>query len=503
MAPRPISRLLAASLCCAAGVGACGSGAPADVPTPTISASAVPAARVSGARLLDWPLFGLNPSRTGASERSTGIGAPTLGSLRRVTVSLPGTVDSSPVYLHGVAAAGAARNLAVMTTSYGRTVALDADSGRILWTFTPAGYGAWAGSSRITTAGPAADPDRAHVYTASPDGLIHRLSLSSGAEQRGGGWPARVTLDPAHEKLAASLNLYGRWVIAATGGYLGDAPPYQGHVVLIDRVSGHIGAVFNTLCAGRRALMPTRSCPASGSAVLSRAGAVVEPGGRRLLISTGNGAWNGTSNFGDSVIELELPTLRLRQAYTPSDQAQLQASDTDLGSSAPALLGPGRAAVAGKDGVLRLLGLDRLDGSPPGSGRQRLGGELQRLSVPGGGELFTAPAVWRAGASTTMFVADGQGTAAYVLRAGRLLRAWLSPHPGTSPVLAGGLLYVYDPSGGGIYVYSPGSPRALAHLPGSPGHWNSPVVADGHIIEPEGNANDHSQSGSVDILSAP
>ena len=142
-------------------------------------------------------------------------------------------------------------------------------------------------------------------------------------------------------------------------------------------------------------------------------------------------------------------------------------------------------------------------GRPPAGGvgrRHRLGGEVQRLGIPGGGQLFTAPAVWRRGRTTTVFVADESATGAYVLQGGRLLRAWQSSKPGTSPVIAGGLLYVYDPAGGGIYVYRPGSPRPIAKLPGSPGHWNSPIVVDGHVVEPEGNANDHQLSGTIDLF---
>ena len=52
----------------------------------------------------------------------------------------------------------------VLTTTYGRTIALDADSGRSLWTFTPPGYDGWAGSKQITTTSPLADPGRRFVY---------------------------------------------------------------------------------------------------------------------------------------------------------------------------------------------------------------------------------------------------------------------------------------------------------------------------------------------------
>ena len=490
--------LAAAAASCLLAV-ACGSAAPAEISTPTASRSSIGAARPASAPVLDWTEFGYDAQRSDVATGSTGIDAANVAHLRRTTVSLPGTVDSSPVYLHGVSVAGAVRNVIVVTTTYGRTIAIDASGGRILWDFVPPGYASWAGSAQITTASPIADPDREFLYAASPDGLINKLSLRDGAEAPG--WPVRVTLEPKHEKLAAALNIDGPYVIAATGGYIGDIPPYQGHVVLIDRASGHVVSIFNTLCANRRRLIVPSSCPASDSAILSRSGAVVEPGGGRILIDTGNAPWNGTTDFGDSVLELTVPGLLLRQDFTPVDQEHLNTSDLDLGSSAPALLGSDRVALAGKDGVLRVLALSALDGHPPGDTR-RLGGEVQRLQVPGGAELFSAPAVWRHGGRTTMFLADEAGTAAYVLRGGRLLRAWENPTPGTSPVMAGGLVYVYDLSAGGIYVYRPDSPRPIAKLPGSPGHWNSPVVADGHVIEPEGNANDHSESGTLDIFSA-
>jgi hypothetical protein len=493
---------LAAAVGVSAMLAACGSSAPADVPTPLASAGAIPSPARSAAgpiRLTDWPEFGLDPARSNVSEQSTGITAANAAHLHSKTVSLPGTVDSSPIYLHDVTVDGALHDAVIVTTTYGRTLAIDAAAGRVLWTFTPPGYGNWAGSSQITTASPLADPDRRSIYAASPNGLIHKLSLGDGREQAG--WPVSVTREPRHEKLAAALNIDGPDVIATTGGYIGDAPPYQGHVVLIARNGGRVAGVFNTLCANRRRLILPGSCSSSDSAILSRSGPVVEPGSGRILIDTGNGPWNGRTDFGDSVLELTFPDLHVRQAFTPANQSQLNGSDTDLGSSAPALLGHDRVIVAGKDGIIRLLRLSGLDGRPAGGGLRRLGGELQRLGIPGGGQLFSAPAVWRHGDHTTVFIADEGGTAAYVLRGGRLGRAWINSNPGTSPVMAGGLLYVYDLGSGGIYVYRPGSSRPIAKLPGRPGHWNSPIVVDGRVIEPEGNGNDHSQSGTLEIFS--
>jgi hypothetical protein len=499
--PSSRSSRLAVALLAGALLSACGSTAPADVSTPTARPSAIPTPEhPTSGRLLDWTEFGLNPQRSDVSSLATGITAANVAHLQRMTVALPGTVDSSPVYLHVASVAGAVRSVVVVSTTYGKTLALDANSGRILWTFTPAGYGAWAGSAQITTASPLLDPDGRYVYATSPNGLIHKLSLSDGGEVHAGGWPVAVTRDATHEKLGAALNIDGPYLLVATSGYLGDIPPYQGHVLLIDRTSGRIVSVFNTLCANRRQVILPNSCPSSDSAILARGGAVVEPGGERLLISTGNGPWNGRTDFGDSVIELTLPGLRYRQAFTPTNQEELNHTDSDLGSSAPVLLGQDRAIVAGKDGVIRVLVLSRLDGGPP-SAPNRLGGEVQRLGLPGGGQLFTAPAVWRQHSRTTVLIGDEHATAAYALIGGRLHLVWQNSTPGTSPVMAGGLLYVYDPAAGGVYVYEPRSARPIARLPGTPGHWNSPIVVDGHVIEPEGDANEHKLTGTLEILS--
>jgi len=459
-----------------------------------IAVASPPASTAAARALVAWPEFGLNPQRTNATDRATGITAANVGHLHLLTVALPGTVDSSAIYLHRASVNGGTHNVAVVTTDYGITVAVDADSGRILWRFVPRGIGAWSGSAQVTTASPVADPSGAYVYATSPDGLVHKLSLASGREQAG--WPVSITPDPHHEKLTASLNIADGYVLASTGGYYGDAPPYVGHIAAIPFAGGRVAHVFNTLCANRATVINPASCSASDSAILSRSGPVVEPGARRVLIATGNAPYNGKTDFGDSVIELTLPDLRFRQAYTPIDQAKLNTGDLDLGSGSPALLPGNLAWIAGKDGLQRVLNLAALDGRRPGT-RPRTGGELQTLPTPGSQQIFTSPAVWR----RMLFVADGGGTDAYRVSGGRLQPLWQNSTPGTSPVLAGGLLYVYSPNGNGIAVYAPANGHVIATLSAPPGHWNSPIIVDGHVIEPTGNDNDHKLTGSLTIYS--
>ncbi len=441
----------------------------------------------------DWTRFGWDVGRSSASTAPTGITAANVQSLRRQRVRLDGTVDASPIYLSGVSVNGAPHDVFFLTTTYGRTIAIDADAGTKLWEYTPPGFASWAGSYRITNATPVADPDRRFIYAASPDGHVQKLAVADGHAV----WSTAVTRLPEREKIASSLNEYQGRIVVVTGGYIGDAPPYQGHVAILDSGSGRLSHVWNSLCSDRPDLLDPRSCPESDSAIWGRAGAVIDAATGHIFVATGNGRWDGRTYWGDAAIELDADATRLLAGYTPEDTDNLNERDLDLGSTSPLLLGGGYLAQGGKDGRIRLLSLEQMRGAPA-----RRGGELQTVSTPSSRDLFTAPAVHRAGDTTWMFAADGGGTAAWVLHDGRLQERWRNRHGGTSPVLAGGVLYVYDPRGS-LRVYDPDTGRDVATLDCGSGHWNSPIVIDGRIALPEGDANDHSAAGVLDIWRLP
>jgi hypothetical protein len=436
----------------------------------------------------DWRLFGYTAARANSGPSATGITAADVGRLRRQRVRLDGTVDSSPIYLHAVRVRGARHDVFVVTTTYGRTEAINAANGRVLWRYTPKGYASWARTAQITTATPVAGPSRRWIYAASPDGRIQKLSVADGRLA----WRTRITVLPSREKIASALNYWRGRVIATTGGYIGDAPPYQGHVAVLAAGNGKLLRVWNSLCSNRHRLIAPSSCAHSGSAIWGRAGAVVDTATGALFVATGNGRWDGRTNWGDSTLRLSATGSRVLGSWTPVNQAELESSDLDLGSSAPVLLGGGYLAQGGKDGKIRLLRVRKL--SLAGT----RGGELQTISTPGGADLFTAPAVWHADGRTWLFVADNEGLAAWTLGGGRLRLAWSTSTPGTSPVVAGGLLYVYDPNGG-LDIYLPRNGQRLRTLAAAGGHWNSPIAVDGRIALPEGDANQHAANGVLDI----
>ncbi|HET8649372.1 MAG TPA: PQQ-binding-like beta-propeller repeat protein, partial [Gemmatimonadales bacterium] len=176
------------------------------------------------------------------------VSAPACGqaaggdSLAHRQVAIEGTVDASAAYAGGTI---------FVTTTFGKTIAIDAASGNIRWTYTPPNYSDWAGSYRITNSTPVVDPSGRFVYAAAPDGQVRELDASSGREL----WSTAITRLPAREKIASPLTYFHGRIIAVTGGYIGDAPPYQGHVAILDASNGHLISVWNSLCSDRSGLI--------------------------------------------------------------------------------------------------------------------------------------------------------------------------------------------------------------------------------------------------------
>jgi hypothetical protein len=441
----------------------------------------------------DWTQFGWDLASSSASTGPIGITAANVASLSRRQVNLDGTVDASAIYLDGATVKGSKHDVFFVTTTYGKTISVDANQGAVLWEYTPPKYDSWVGTRQISNSTPVADPDRQHIYAPAPDGTVQKLAVSDGHAR----WTTPVTLLPLREKIASPLKEFHGHIVVVTSGYIGDRPPYQGHVAILDAQTGKLLQVWNSLCSNRAGLLDPNSCRDTQSGIWGRAGAVIDVATGNIFVATGNGPYDGKTNWGDATIELNPDATQMLGNYTPQDNTKLNDRDLDIGSTSPVLLGADVLAQGGKDGLIRLLSLKAIAGTSP-----HAGGELQSVSTPSGTGLLTALAVWRHGAETWLFSADSGGTAAWTFESGKLVAVWKNTKGGTSPVVAGGLLYVYS-SKGGLRVYDPATGNQIADLECGNGHWNSPIVVDGKIALPEGNANQLASTGVLDIWSLP
>ena len=361
-------------------------------------------------------------------------------------------------------------------------------------------------AARLLARGPAARRSRPRrrlpipslqwIYAASPGGRIYKLSVANGhagverldhaaavaGEDRVG---AQLRRRATSSRRPAGTSATRR----RTRGTSRSSTPRAGRLL----------HVWNSLCSDRHGpdrahRAARRATPPSGAA----SGAVVDPATGDLLVATGNAPWDGKTNWGDAVLRLSPDATKLLGNYTPSNTAQLNSSDLDLGSTSPvaARRGLSRAGRQGREDPA-CSRVARMRGTAP-----HQGGELQVVSTPSGTDLFTAPAVWHTGSSTWMFAADNGGTAAWRFRSGRhLTRRGSNPRAArarSSPAGSSGSTRPAAASTSTRRRRASSSPT----LPCGGGHWNSPIVVDGRVALPEGNANDHATSGVLDIWSS-
>jgi hypothetical protein len=460
-----------------------------------------------GAAAYDWLQFNGDPAHGGNNVLEKSLSRANVATLaQKYQITLPAVADGAPVFLRGVVTPSGKKDLLFLTTKAGHIVALNAATGASAWSHQNGAGGCTinnVGGACFTTSSPAIDPNRAYVYSYGLDGYVHKYAVGDGTEILSGGWPQQATLKGYDEKGSAALSFAAAngttYLYVVHGGYPGDNGDYQGHVTAIDLATG-AQKVFNAMCSDKAVHFAhlDANCPSSTrSAVWARPGVIYDAGTGRIFIGTGNGSYNGSTgghNWSESVLALApdatgaggLPL----DAYTPTNFQSLDNGDTDLGSSAPAILPvPATSTVAhlalqtGKDGKLRLINLANMSGAAsPG----HVGGELGIINLPQGGGVVSQPAVWVNPADnvTWAYIGNGGGTGSAHLQfdfAGNpsLVSGWSNGSSATSPVVANNVLYVA--SGGTLRARDPLTGAQL--WSGSIGglHWESPVVHNGML----------------------
>jgi hypothetical protein len=475
---------------------------------------------VRGAAAYDWLQFGGDAQHSGRNVAETTLTPANIGTLAvRYQVTLAGTVDGAPVLLENVTTPGGVKSLLFVTTRDGRIIALDAQNGSVAWShqYGPAGCTINSGGSVCyTTSSPAIDPSRLYVYSYGLDGNVHKYQVGDGTEILTGGWPQVATLKGFDEKGSSALSIATAagvtYLYVVHGGYPGDNGDYQGHVTAINLATG-TQKVFNTACSDKSVhldhftgTVQSNTCASVQNAIWARPGVFYDAGTNRIFVATGNaftagaGRFDGVHNWSESVIALQpdgsggtgVNGGKPLDSYTPPNWSSLDDSDSDIGSTGPAILPvPPTSNVqhlalqSGKDGMLRLLDLADLSGA---GGPGHLGGSvIPPFAVPQGNAVVQQPATWinPADSSTWIFIVNGNGASALRLNVDvngnpTLATQWSNGFSGTSPVIANNMLFFL--SGSSVRVLDPLSGNLLrtASGTGSP-HWQSLIVANGVV----------------------
>jgi outer membrane protein assembly factor BamB len=447
-----------------------------------------------------WLTFGGDPAQVSINANETAITAATVSHLRRSWhVQLPDLADERPILVRNLTMPdGQKHDVLYVTTDKGTLIALNADTGDTFWAVTPSADN----NPKYTKSTPAADPANNLIYSYGLDGKVHRFQLTTGKELQSGGWPVRVTRMPLSEKVSSPLNLINGYLYVTTASFSGDAPPYQGHMVAINVKTGST-RIFNSLCNDHTHLLALNECPYNGGGIWARPAVVADPVTGHIFFTTSDGYYTantGGNNWGDSVIEVSPDGSTVLDSYTPQNYDSEAFQNRDLGSTAPVMLPtipqshtPYLAVQAGKEGLLRLLNRQNLSGQ---GGPRHVGGELQTVELPDLCPTLAQPLAWKdANGGVWLFVAtlchmDAFQVVTSAQGVTTLQKAWYLGVEATSPIMAGGVLFVatgqnllaLDPYTG-LQLWSSAQPSAGGSIAGI--HWETPIVVSGRLYCPD------------------
>ena len=342
------------------------------------------------------------------------------------TFHVDGDVYAQPLYVPGVEIPGQGKhNVVYIATENDSVFAFDAEGnpGTPLWqvSFTNTKAGITTLSEDIVscpfiapkvgiTSTPVIDLKSGTLYvlarTRESAGVLHSstfhqhlhaLAITTGVEKFGGPVEIKASVPGSGAGTAGGSVAFDAWkenpraalllvsgVVYLTWASSCDVGPYHGWVLAYDAQTLQQKGVFN--------VSPDAE---EGGIWAGDTGPAADSDGN-IFVATGNGKFDAGRDYGDSMLKLSLGSdgLALRDYFTPANQEQLNASDSDLGSGGPILLPdqpgphPHLLLIGGKGATLYLLDQDRL-------GKYQKVTNIDPLqTIPAASDIFGAVAYW-------------------------------------------------------------------------------------------------------------
>lgn len=371
----------------------------------------------------------------------TNVQTATFGKLFSCTAD--GAIYGQPLWVPGVTIGGVKHNVVFVATQHDSLYAFDADTSPCLqlWhvSLIDTLHGGLGGETSVPSGGagaivgsgfgditpevgilgtPVIDLTTSTVYAVSKSTdstkttvfqRLHAIDIATGNEKLSGPVAISasvsgdgdgsvggiVSFDPKNENQRAGLALVNGVVYICWASHE-DHDPYHGWVIGYRASDLTRVAVFNTT--------PSK---VSGFLTYSRGGIWMGGGApaadtnNDLYLITGNGAYDGISAFGDSVLRLTpsavAPGLTVADWFAPHDQLNLDATDADFGSGGTVVLVdlpppapvPHLLVAGGKQGTLFLLNRSNLGHF------NALNDSAAVQSFPASGEILATPAFWQ------------------------------------------------------------------------------------------------------------
>jgi hypothetical protein len=277
------------------------------------------------------------------------------------SVSVDGWVYAQPLYLSNVTISGGTHNVLYVATEHDSLYAIDADSGTIYWQISliPSGGSTVNSSTDLgcgdlvpevgITGTPVIDPTTGTIYLVAKSKVngslvqyLHAIDVATSAEKFSGpvlieatvpgtasdGNGTTVSFNPHFENQRAGLLLENGHVVIGWSSHC-DISPWHGWIMSYSASTLAQEAAFNTSADG------------SANGVWMSGGGLAADANGNIFFATGNGTWNGTTDYGDSIVKLGPPSggsFPVLDYFTPYNQSSLAGGDTDVASGGLVLL---------------------------------------------------------------------------------------------------------------------------------------------------------------------
>jgi len=275
------------------------------------------------------------------------------------TYSVDGLVYAQPLYIPAVVTSGVQRDLLIVVTQNNTVYAFDANA--------PTTAAVWSSNLGTPTttnctdlydsgqevgimSTPVVDRANNHLFAVAsisgPSWQLFELNLQTGATissavisgsvsgTGSGSSGGTLAFAASDQDQRVGLTLANGNVYIGFGGYC-DVSPWHGWIFAYSAASLSQVALFCTTPNG------------DGGGIWNSTGGLVVDGMGNLYTYTGNGDWDGTANFGESILKFN-SSLTLTDWFTPANWATLNSGDLDL-SAGRGMLWNGLIVGSGKD----------------------------------------------------------------------------------------------------------------------------------------------------------
>jgi PQQ-like domain len=426
------------------------------------------------------------------------------------TANVDGWVYAQPLYMNGIVVNGSTHNVVFIATANDSVYAFDGDTGSQLWQTSLIPDNATAVSA--TTVGftsapqigilstPVIDPFSHTLFVVSETSeqnatyfphRLHALDIFTGEEKLGG--PVLVS----DQHMAPITKLQRPGLLLANGnvyigiGSLQDTTPYNGLLFAFDAHSLEQQAVWVVTPSG-----------VEGGLWMAGSAPSVDSTGN-IYVATGNGTFDGTTNFGEAAVKLS-PQLQVLDYFAPYNFATYNSANVDLGSGNVMIARdqngsfPHELIVCGKPSPIYVLNGDNLGGVGATSDNiiQRLDNAVGQLGPKTSTvyACYSSPAMWK---QNVYFVGKYDVLKMFTLDSstGKLSSSPASQdslaygYPGSEPVVSAngtssGIVWTIDTGTGALRANDASDVSNFLYsgvLTGGVVRWTVPTVVNGHV----------------------